>query len=165
MHCGRSRYVKVINEDGSSVTTKVVVKQLRYMPITPRLKRLYLSKETAKQMRWHKEEKRDSENSDIMSHPVDIEAWEALDRFNPEFAWDPRSVWLGLSTDDFQPHSKSSSLYSYLPIFIMPYNLSPNKYLKQDFVFLVLVILSPKEPRKEMNIFLCMLMEEMKELW
>jgi hypothetical protein len=25
MHCGRSRYVKVINEDGASVTTKVVV--------------------------------------------------------------------------------------------------------------------------------------------
>jgi hypothetical protein len=48
MHCGRSRYVKVVNEDGSSVTIKVMVKQLRYMPITPRLKWLYLSKETMK---------------------------------------------------------------------------------------------------------------------
>jgi hypothetical protein len=28
MHCDRSRYVKVINEDGASVTTKVAVKQL-----------------------------------------------------------------------------------------------------------------------------------------
>jgi hypothetical protein len=26
MHCGRSRYVKMINKDGASVTTKVVVK-------------------------------------------------------------------------------------------------------------------------------------------
>jgi hypothetical protein len=26
MHCDRSRYVKLINEDGTSVTTKVVVK-------------------------------------------------------------------------------------------------------------------------------------------
>jgi hypothetical protein len=26
MHCGRSRYVKVVNEDGASVTTKVAVK-------------------------------------------------------------------------------------------------------------------------------------------
>jgi hypothetical protein len=32
MHCGRSRYVKVINEDGASVTTKVAVKQLHYVP-------------------------------------------------------------------------------------------------------------------------------------
>jgi hypothetical protein len=51
MHCGRSRYVKAVNKDGASITTKVVVKQLHYMPITPRLKRLYLSEETMKQMR------------------------------------------------------------------------------------------------------------------
>jgi hypothetical protein len=43
IHCGRSRYVKVVNENGASITTKVAVKQLCYMPITPRLKRLYLS--------------------------------------------------------------------------------------------------------------------------
>jgi hypothetical protein len=30
--------VKVINKDGASVTTKMVVKQLHYIPITPRLK-------------------------------------------------------------------------------------------------------------------------------
>jgi hypothetical protein len=44
MHYGRSRYVKVVNEDGASITTKVVVKQFCYMPITLRLKQLYLSK-------------------------------------------------------------------------------------------------------------------------
>jgi hypothetical protein len=48
MHCGRSRYVKVVNEDGASLTINVEVKQLYYMPITPWLKRLYLSKEIAK---------------------------------------------------------------------------------------------------------------------
>jgi hypothetical protein len=47
----------------------------------------------------------------------------------------------------------------------MPYNLSPNKCLKQDFVFLVLVDLGPKELKKQMNVFLHLLMEEMKELW
>jgi hypothetical protein len=74
MHCGRSGYVKVVNEDDASVTTKVAVKQLRYMPITLRLKWLYLFKEIAKHMRWHKEGKHDSEDPDIMSHPVDTEA-------------------------------------------------------------------------------------------
>jgi hypothetical protein len=47
----------------------------------------------------------------------------------------------------------------------MPYNLSPNKCLKQGFVFLILVIPGPKESRKQMNIFLRPLMKEMKELW
>jgi hypothetical protein len=91
MHCGRSRYVKVVNEHGASITTKVAVKQLCYMPITPSLKRLYLSEETIKQMRWHKEGKRDSKDPDIMSHPTDTKAWEALHRFDPKFARDPRS--------------------------------------------------------------------------
>jgi hypothetical protein len=63
MHCGRSRYLKVINEDGASVTTKVMVKQPRYIPIMPRLKRLFLCKETAQQMRWHKKGIRNSEDA------------------------------------------------------------------------------------------------------
>jgi hypothetical protein len=75
--------VKVINEDGASITTKLALKQLRYIPITPRLKQLFLCEETTQLMRWHKEGIRDSEDLNIMSHPVDAEAWHALDRFDP----------------------------------------------------------------------------------
>jgi hypothetical protein len=91
MHCSMSRYMKVVDEGGASITTKVGVKQLHYMLVTLRFKRLY---------------------PDIMLHPADSEAWEAFDRFDPKFAMDPRSVHLGLSTDDFQPHSNNSSPYS-----------------------------------------------------
>jgi hypothetical protein len=59
-HYGRSRYVKVVNEDGAFVTTKVVVKHLCYMLVTPRFKWLYLFEETVKRMKWHKEGKRDN---------------------------------------------------------------------------------------------------------
>jgi hypothetical protein len=37
MHCGRSRYMKLVDKDGVSVTTTVTTKQLCYMPITPRM--------------------------------------------------------------------------------------------------------------------------------
>jgi hypothetical protein len=47
----------------------------------------------------------------------------------------------------------------------MLYNLPSNKCLKQGFGFLALVIPSPKEPNKQMNVFLCPLVEDMKELW
>jgi hypothetical protein len=47
----------------------------------------------------------------------------------------------------------------------MPYNLPHNKYLIEGFIFLALVIPSPKEQKKQMNIFLRSLMEELKELW
>jgi hypothetical protein len=161
MHYGRSRYVKVRNEDGVSVTTKMTTKQLRYIPITPRLKLLFLFEETAKQMRWHHEGKRESKDPDIMFHPADNEAWQTLDCFDHEFAWDPRNVRLGLSTDGFQPHSTDSHPYSYWPVFVMPYNLPPDKCLKEWFIFLAIVILSPKELKKQMNIFLQPLFKEL----
>jgi hypothetical protein len=44
IHCGKYRYVKVVNEDGASVITKVAVKRLRYILITTSLKQLYLFK-------------------------------------------------------------------------------------------------------------------------
>jgi hypothetical protein len=165
MHCGRSRYVKMRNEDGVSVTTKVATNQLRYIPITSRLKWLFLSEETMKQIRWHHERKCESEDPDIMSHPTDSEAWQTLDRFDPEFARDKRSVHLDLSTGDFQLHNIDSHPNSCWLVFMMPYNLPPDKCLKEGFIFLALVIPSPKEPKKEMNIFLQLLFEELKNLW
>jgi hypothetical protein len=47
----------------------------------------------------------------------------------------------------------------------MLYNLPPNKCLMEGFIFLALVILGPKEPKKQMNICLHLLMEALKELW
>jgi hypothetical protein len=75
MHCGRSIYMKVINEDGASITTKVAVKQLCYIPITQWLKQLFLCIKTAQQIRRYKDGIRDSKNADIRSHPMDAEAW------------------------------------------------------------------------------------------
>jgi hypothetical protein len=47
----------------------------------------------------------------------------------------------------------------------MPYNIPPNKCLKQGFIFVALAILGPKHPKNKINIFLCPLFEELKELW
>jgi hypothetical protein len=109
MHCGKSRYMKVVNEDRDSISTKVVIKNICCIPIMPGLKWMFLLEEIAKQMKWHKDGKCDSEDFDIMSHPRDGDAWQALDRFDPEFARRPGSVRLGLLTTGFDPYSTGSS--------------------------------------------------------
>ncbi|WVZ61404.1 hypothetical protein U9M48_011283 [Paspalum notatum var. saurae] len=164
-HCGKSRYIQVKNEEGENVDTTVAAKQLRYMPIIPRLKRLFLSMKIAKSMRWHKERRCGGQGEDVMAHPADGDAWKALDEFDPEFARDPRSVCLGLATDGFTPFSTSASPYSCWPVFIMPYNLPPEMVLKDEFVFLALVIPGPEHPGKNLNVFLRPLIEELKQLW
>jgi hypothetical protein len=104
--CKKCRYKKVVNKDGSvQITsvpgsvqiTSVLVKVLPYIPLKPRLQRLYLSQKTTKHMRWHKEGIRN--NTGCMSHPSDGTAWKALDHYDPSFARDPRNVRVGLATD------------------------------------------------------------------
>jgi hypothetical protein len=47
--------------------TKVVHKQLRYMPLTPRVKHLFLLRKTTMRMRWHKD--RMDKQDGLMMHP------------------------------------------------------------------------------------------------
>jgi hypothetical protein len=89
MYCGRSRYMNVVNEYGVLVTTKLVTKQLHYIPITQGLKLLFLSEQTMKRIRWHKEGKRDSKNFDIISQSTDGDAWHVVDHFDLEFVRNP----------------------------------------------------------------------------
>jgi hypothetical protein len=83
---GQSRFIKVVTQDGEKVMMHVAHKQLRYFPITPHLKRLFISKKTSRHMRWHKEGIR--ENDGVMGHSSDCEAWKVLDRFDADFASD-----------------------------------------------------------------------------
>ena len=52
--CKSSRYIVVDNGMGEKTQTKIPVNVLRYMPIIPRLQRLFMVEETARQMTWHK---------------------------------------------------------------------------------------------------------------
>jgi hypothetical protein len=107
---GKSRYVEVINNDGEMVSTEVAHKQVHYMPLTPQLKRMFLSERTTIHMRWHKDGER--ENKEVMVHPSDSDAWKALDNFDPEFTRDVRNVHIGLATDGFTPFGDNVASYS-----------------------------------------------------
>jgi hypothetical protein len=78
LKCGKPRYIEVVNDDGEMVTTEVAHKQVRYMPITPQLKQMFVSERTMIHMRWHKDGER--ENKEVMVHPSDSDAWKVLDK-------------------------------------------------------------------------------------
>ena len=66
---------------------KVPQKVVRYFPLIPRLQRLFIDKQVASDMRWHKEKRVHDDN--IVRHPADTEAWKHLDKIDPPFASDP----------------------------------------------------------------------------
>jgi hypothetical protein len=69
--------------------TEVAHKQLCYLPLTPLVKQLFLSKKIAMHKRWHKGVR---ENDELRVHPSDGDAWKALDTFDLDFIAEPRNV-------------------------------------------------------------------------
>ncbi|KAK4395683.1 hypothetical protein Sango_1722600 [Sesamum angolense] len=74
---------------------------LRYLPITPRLQRLYSSRSPAEHMMWRVTHQTKEES---MCHPFDAKAWKHFDRMYLDFAEESRNARLGLCTDGFAPH-------------------------------------------------------------
>jgi hypothetical protein len=124
LECGQSRFIEIVTQDDEKVMIEVTHKQLRYFPITPRLKRLFISKRTMRHMRWHKQGIQG--NDVVMGHPSDGEAWKVLDKFDGDFASDARNVYYGLVIDGFDPFSTNSPPYSCWPTFALSYNLPPS---------------------------------------
>ena len=141
---------------------KVPHKVLRYFPLTPRLRRLYMSRKTATEMRWHSEKRVDD---GIARHPADSVEWKEFDKKYPEFAQETRNVRLGLATDGFNPFGNMSTSYSMWHVILMPYNLPPWMCMKEPFLMMSLLIPGPNSPGNDIDVYLRPLVDELKELW
>ncbi|XP_050387393.1 uncharacterized protein LOC126803675 [Argentina anserina] len=146
----------------TSKKRRVPVKILRYFPLIPRLKRLYMSSHTSKKMRWHGVKRT---NDDILRHPADGEAWKSFDRCFPDFAADIRNVRLGLATDGFNPSGNMNLSYSIWPVIVVVYNLPPYMCMKKEFSLLTLLIPGRYSPGKCLDVYMRPLIDELKELW
>ncbi|KAL0433665.1 UNVERIFIED_CONTAM: hypothetical protein Slati_2700800 [Sesamum latifolium] len=80
---------------------------LRYLPLTPRLQRLYALRAIAEHMTWHATHQMEE---DSVCHRSDAEAWRNFDRTYPNFPEESHNVQLRLCIGWFAPHGQ----YSYL---------------------------------------------------
>ncbi|XP_028085588.1 uncharacterized protein LOC114286613 [Camellia sinensis] len=148
---------------GEGKGKKIPHKVLRYFPLKPRLQRLFISRKTATDMRWHKDIRVEEKN--VMRHPADSEAWKDFDKKHESFTKDPRNVRLGLASDGFNPFGNMSTSYSIWPVFIVPYNLPPWKCMKDPFFMMPLLIPGRRAPGFDIDVFLRPLIDELNELW
>ncbi|GJT58387.1 zinc finger, PHD-type containing protein [Tanacetum coccineum] len=133
--CNTSR-----RKDNNTTGKKVPKKVLGYFPIIPRLQRLYKSSHTVKEMTWHATGKCTEPGK--IQHPVNGRAWKKFDTPYLKFTTEPRNVRLGLAADGFNPFG---NLKSYL--------------------MLMLLILGPKSPGKDIDVYLRPLIDDLKDLW
>ena len=154
--CSQPRYK--INRRQCRNQKRRPCKQMFYLPLIPRLQRLYASQATAEQMTWHANHETEE---GVICHPSDAEAWKHFDRTYPEFASDPRNIRLGLCADGFAPFGKSGRSCSRWPIILTPYNLSPSMYMKTPYMFLTLIVPGPQNPKKLIDVYMQPLIAEL----
>ena len=159
--CKSSRYVEVESSDGQKKQLGIPMKVLRYLPFIPRLQRLFMSEESAKQMTWHKNGIR--YNPDKMVHPSDGEAWQTFDGIYADKALEARNVRVAFATDGFNPFGMMAAPYTCWPIFVIPLNLPPGVLLQRQNIFLSLII--PGHPGKHMGVFMEPLIDELISAW
>lgn len=134
---------------------ELALKSMHYLPITPRLKRLYASENSARHMRWHYEHQ---QVEGVLEHPSDAEAWKHFDQKYPEFASESRNVRLGLCSDGFTPFGQSASPYSCWPVIVTPYNLPPWMCMSTPYLFLTMIIPGRRNPKSKIDVYLQPLM-------
>ncbi|KAL0422090.1 UNVERIFIED_CONTAM: hypothetical protein Slati_3231900 [Sesamum latifolium] len=135
---------------------------LRYLPLTPRLQRLYASSATVEHITWHASH---HVKEGSMHHPSDAEAWKHFDCTHPYFAMEPRNVRLGLCVDEFVPHRQYGKMNSCWSVILTPYNLPPEMCMKSEFMFLTLVIPVLSNPKCLIDVYMQPLIEELLQLW
>ena len=69
-----------------------------------------------------------------------------------------------LASDGFNPFGSMANDYSMWPVMLMPYNVAPSKYMKEPFIFLSLLVLGPRAPSNQIDVYLRSLINELREL-
>ena len=133
-----------------------------YFPLTPRLQRLYASRNIAEQMRWHYNNRRED---GVLRHPLDGEAWKHFDRKHSDFAYEPGNVRLGSCANRFSPFSQSKRPYSIWHVAVTPYNLPPDMCMKTPYMFLTCITPGPTNLNNKIDVCLQPLIDELRSLW
>ena len=94
------------------------------------------------------------EEGGVMSHCLDSLAWKHLDQTQPSFAAESQNVRLGLCTDALQQFGQSGLKYSSWPVIVTLYNLPPWMCMKEEYMFLTLIVPGMKNPKDKLDVFL-----------
>ncbi|KAL4563368.1 hypothetical protein LXL04_027409 [Taraxacum kok-saghyz] len=141
--CGASRYKR--KKDSDEVDDDVTkngppAKMLWYLPIIPRLKRLFSNENEAKLLCWHSEER---VIDGKLRHVADSPQWRNIDNKYPEFGNEMRNIRFGLSSDGINPFGNMSSRHSTWPVLLCIYNLPPWLCMKRKYIMMSLLIQGP----------------------
>jgi len=122
---------------------------------------MYMTKELAIHMSWHKNGKHYNPNKPV--HPTDGEAWTHFDGIHHDKANEPHNVCVVLVTDGLNPYVLMAAPYTCWPVFIIPLNLPLGLCFQRQNIFLSLII--PRHSGSNMGVYIEPLVDELVSAW
>ena len=119
------------------LTKKVPHKVLRYIPIIPRLQRLFRCRNIAQLMDYHA---RNRSEDDFLRMPADGSLYKNIEERWPIFKEEPRNVRISLAADGVNPFGELRSIYSVWPVFVINNNLPPWMSMKREHTMLAMIV-------------------------
>jgi Transposase family tnp2 len=110
---------------------------------------------------WHAECRKEDE---MLRHPVDSPEWMSIDIKHSDFASELRNLRIELYTDGMNPYGNMSSHHSTWSVLLCIYNLPPWLCMKRRYIMMPLIISGPKQPGNDIDVFLALLIEKLKNL-
>ena len=135
-----------------------------YLSPIDRLRRLFSNPRDLELMRWWALDERKKDDG-VLCHPSDAQQWKDFDANYLEFHEDSRNVRFTLSTNGMNPFGDKTSTHNTWPVILSIYNLPPWLCQKRKYLLLAIIILGPKAPGIDIDVFLEPLMQEMETLW
>ncbi|KAK7342752.1 hypothetical protein VNO80_25708 [Phaseolus coccineus] len=114
--CGLARYKLKHKDDDTIEEIKKhgpPMKVMWYLPIIPRMKRLFTNPNDVKNLRWHADERK---CDGMYRHPADSIQWKKFDDEFPKFGKESRNLRLGLATDGMNPFGYSVKGHKACPV-------------------------------------------------
>ncbi|XP_026385054.1 uncharacterized protein LOC113280673 [Papaver somniferum] len=101
----------------------------------------------------------------MFMHP-NSKIFQELDENYKWFSKDSRNVRLGIASDGFIPSNDlNGKPHNICPVIFVPHNFPPWRCMKEHFIFFTLLIPGPNRPGNDIDVYLRLLIDELKELW
>ena len=124
----------------------VPVRQFTYLPLKPRLARMFGNESMAVVLQAHTALRKSAKIYDIQQ----LSAWNAAYGSNGVFGGDPRGISLAMCTNGVNPFAHNKVTYSMWPIMFTLLNL-PRK-IRNDFASILLVGIVPGNGTRKLSI-------------
>ncbi len=151
--CGEPRF-----HDGTTEPRK----RFKYLPLAPRLTRLYGNAKSSQLLQHHGSKSQNAGANEMVSDLHGSCAWKSWYSINGRFEGDPRALSLGLCLDGVNPFAKEKISYSMWPMFLSPLNLPSHLRMLSSSMMLVGIIPGKSEP-KNFDAYLDVLVDDILE--